>query len=143
MTKHLNTSLRIQSVFLLAVLTMFSILSIPTASAATAVEREWVEKKYNIKGQWDIVQQGDQTVIRFSDDFKTKNGPDLKIFLSKQTIAEVNGRNATQDSVLLGTLKSPRGGQEYILPAGIDVNDFQTVLIHCEKYSVLWGGGTI
>lgn len=143
MTKHLNTSLRIQGVFLLAVLSMFSILSIPTASAATGVEREWVEKKYNIKGQWDIVQQGDQTVIRFSDNFKTKNGPDLKIFLSKQTIAEVNGRNATQDSVLLGTLKSPRGGQEYILPAGIDVNDFQTVLIHCEKYSVLWGGGTI
>lgn len=143
MTKHLNTSLRIQSVFLLAIITMFTILSIPLASAGTGVERAWVEKKYGIKGQWDIVQKGDQTVIRFSDNFKTKNGPDLKIFLSKQTIADVNGRNATQDSVLLGTLKSPRGGQEYVLPAGIDVNDFQTVLIHCEKFSVLWGGGTI
>ncbi len=142
MTKHLHTSLKIQSVFLLAVLTMFTILSMPLA-AGTGVDRPWVEKKYNIKGQWNIVQQDGQTVIRFSDDFKTKNGPDLKIFLSKQNIAQVNGRNATQDSVLVGLLKSPKGGQDYVLPAGIDVNEFQTVLIHCEKYSVLWGGGTI
>ena len=143
MTKHLHTSLRIQSVFLLAVLAMFTVLSMPVATAGTAGERGWVEKKYDIKGTWEIVQQGDQTVIRFGDNFKTKNGPDLKIFLTKQNIADVTGKTATKDSVLLGVLKSPRGGQDYVLPAGIDVNDFQAVLIHCEQFSVLWGGGAI
>jgi len=41
---------------------------------------------------------GDQTIIRFHNNFKTKKGPDLKVFLSKKSIKDVTGRNATQDA---------------------------------------------
>lgn len=143
MTKYSYASVNYQNLLTVTILSLFIILSIPTAKAESAVQRPWVEKQYDIKGGWDIVQRGDQTVIRFNNNFKTKNGPDLKVFLSKQNISNVNGNTATHDAVLLGALKSPRGEQEYVLPKGISVKDFQAVLIHCEKFSVLWGGGAI
>lgn len=104
---------------------------------------DFVKKKYNIKGQWKIVEENGQTLIRFSKDFKTKSGPDLKVFLSPQAISEVTGKTATNEAILLGKLKSNKGTQDYIIPAGVNLVGLSSVLIHCEAYSVLWGGGAI
>lgn len=103
----------------------------------------FVKKKKSIKGNYSVVQENGQTIIRFSNDFKTKNGPDLKIFLSPQTIQAVNGKSATAGSVQLGVLKSTNGTQDYVVPAGVNLADFNSVLVHCEAYSVLWGGGAL
>jgi len=104
---------------------------------------DFIKKKKSIKGNWSVVQENGQTIIRFADDFKTKNGPDLKIFLSPQTIQAVNGKTATAGSVNLGVLKSTNGTQDYVLPAGVNLADFNSVLVHCEAYSILWGGGAL
>jgi len=93
---------------------------------------EFVKKKKSIKGNWSVVQENGQTIIRFANDFKTKNGPDLKIFLSPQTIQAVNGKTATAGSINLGVLKSTKGTQDYIVPAGVDISNFNSVLVHCE-----------
>ena len=82
-------------------------------------------------------------VIVFSDDFRTKNGPDLKVFLSKNTVSDATGRNATTNAIRRGVLKSNKGGQEYVLPEGVTLTDFSSVLVHCEAYSKLWGGADI
>ena len=103
----------------------------------------FVKKKKSIKGNWAVVQENGQTLIRFSNDFKTKNGPDLKIFLSPQSIQAVNGKSATAGSVNLGVLKSTKGTQDYLVPAGVNLSNFKSVLVHCEAYSILWGGGAL
>lgn len=103
----------------------------------------FVKKKYNIRGDWQILQQNGQTILRLSNDFKTKKGPDLKIFLSPQSVASVNGNTATQGSVLISELSSNRGTQDYVIPSNVNLADFQSVLIHCEAFSVLWGGGSL
>lgn len=118
-------------------------LSIGTASAEDPKEGTWVDKKYSISGGWSIEKQGDQHVIKFSDDFKTKGGPDLKVFLSPQTIEDVTGKTATLDSIMIAILRQTSGAQEYVLPATIDVSQFKSLLIHCEAYSVLWGGANL
>ena len=118
-------------------------LSIGTASAEGAKEGTWVDKQYSIKGGWSIEKKGDEHVIKFSEDFLTKSGPDLKVFLSPQTIEEVTGRTATTDSVLISVLQQVSGTQEYVIPASIDVSQFKSLLIHCEAYSVLWGGSNL
>jgi len=122
----------------------------PTATAAThqvaqvsLPSGDFVKKKKSIKGNWSVVQENGQTIIRFANDFKTKNGPDLKIFLSPQTIQSVNGKTATTGSVNLGVLKSTSGTQDYLVPAGVNLADFNSVLVHCEAYSILWGGGAL
>ena len=122
---------------------VLGILSIGTASAEGAKNGTWVDKKYSINGGWSIEKQGEQHVIKFSDDFKTKGGPDLKVFLSPQTIESVTGRTATNDSIMVSVLQQTSGAQEYVLPANIDISQFKSLLIHCEAYSVLWGGANL
>ena len=111
--------------------------------ATTPISGDFIKKKKSISGSWEVVQRGDQTVIVFGDDFKAKSGPDLKVFISPATVSEVNGKTATNGSVLLGELTSTKGSQEYVVPAGVDLANFESVLVHCEAYSVLWGGGDL
>ena len=119
----------------------------PTAThqvaQASVPSGDFIKKKKSINGSWSVVQENGQTIIRFANDFKTKNGPDLKIFLSPQTIQSVNGKTATAGSLNLGVLKSTKGTQDYVVPAGVNLADFNSVLVHCEAYSILWGGGAL
>ncbi len=119
---------------------------VPSASFAEVPVGEaqsFVEKQYEIRGDWSVIEEDGRTIIRFSDDFHTKQGPDLKVFLSPTTIDAVDGDSATDGSVLLGELASPKGGQDYVLPEGLSLSDFESVLVHCEEFSVLWGGGSL
>ena len=114
------------------------------ATAAFAEDgNDFVDKKYSISGDWYLVEEEGRTIIRFSDSFKTKGGPDLKVFLSPTSIDDASGKNATSGSVLLGALQSTSGGQDYVLPEGTNLSDFSSVLVHCEQFSVLWGGGAL
>jgi len=126
---------------------IFGFLAIGAASASAAQMESksggWVDKQYSLKGDWTIEKRGDQQVISFNEKFKTKNGPDLKIFLSPQSIDTATGKNATAGAELVAVLKRNKGAQEYVLPAGINLNDYKSLLIHCEAYSVLWGGTNI
>jgi len=125
---------------------IFGFLAIGVAANAAPLEHKsgsWVNKDYAIRGEWSIEQRDSQHVIIFNQNFKTKNGPDLKVFLSTQTIDNVNGKNATDNAQLVAVLKKNKGSQEYVLPANIDINNFKSLLIHCEAYSVLWGGANL
>ena len=104
---------------------------------------EFAKKKYKVKGQFEIVEKDGQTVLRLSDDFKTKAGPDLKIFLSPQSAQNVTGATATQGAVNIGALVANKGGSEYVIPASVDLSLFNSVLVHCEQFSVLWAAGSI
>lgn len=101
------------------------------------------KKTYALKGSVTVEHRGDQTVLVFSDDFKTKKGPDLKVFLSKNAVSDATGSNATTDAIRLGALTSNKGAQEYVLPAGVTLSDYSSVLVHCEAFSKLWGGADI
>lgn len=98
------------------------------------------KKRYSIKGDWEIVKVNGKDAIRFSDNFKTKSGPDLKIFLSKSSVDTLSGKTVQNNAVKISVLKSNKGGQTYELPEGVSLDDYKSVLIHCEAYSVLWGG---
>ena len=103
----------------------------------------FVKKEKSIKGDWEVREENGRLILSFSDNFKARSGPDLKVFLSPTSIDTVSGDTATQGAVLLGELKKQRGKQEYLLPEGLELKDFQSVLVHCKQYSVLWGGGKL
>ena len=114
--------------------------SVQTQTSAPAA---FQKKTYKLSGAITVEQRGSSTFIVFSDDFKTKRGPDLKVFLSRNDVASSTGTNAVPASIRLGELKSNRGGQEYELPAGVNIADFKSVLVHCEAFSKLWGGADL
>ena len=140
-----HTKLSINAIIMSLALSFMAIGAFTTTAAAEVGHNSgaWVAKSKAIKGGWSIEKRGDQHVITFNEKFKTKGGPDLKVFLSPQSIDQVTGRNATNGAELVAVLKSTRGSQEYVLPSNIDVNSFNSLLIHCEQYSVLWGGANI
>ncbi len=116
---------------------------VPAAFAVNLDGGTFTRKQKRISGDWKIVEENGRRLLRFSNDFRTQSGPDLKVFLSPTSFAQVSGRTAVAGSVALGELKATRGGQEYVIPDGVNIEDFNSVLVHCEAYSVLWGGGDL
>ncbi|MBI1340515.1 hypothetical protein GC169_09970 [bacterium] len=114
-----------------------------TSAAKTEHAGTFVKKDKRISGSWSIVEEGGKRIIRFSGDFSAANGPDLKVFLSPTSIADVKGKTAVNGSINLGVLKSTKGAQDYEIPAGVTLSNFKSVLVHCEEYAVLWGGGDL
>jgi len=132
--KNLMNVLRAGSfVFVLSLVAMFA-----NADESGA----WEKKSQKIKGTWSIVEQDGGFVLNLSEDFKTRNAPDLKLVLTKASLAETNNNNALADThVIISLLESNKGAQSYALPD--DYADYDTLLIHCEKYSKLWGGASL
>ena len=100
----------------------------------------FVKKRYSIRGEWSVTENDGQTQIKFSDDFGTKGGPDLKVYLSKLPIEKLDSKSASSGTVSIGVLKAKSGGQIYTVPEDINISDYKSVIIHCEAFSVLWGG---
>jgi len=63
------------------------------------------------------------------------NGPDLYVYLSTDKSAS--------DFVNLGKLKANIGNQNYLIPAGTDLSKYDTVLIWCRAFSVLFGSAEL
>jgi hypothetical protein len=100
----------------------------------------FIKKRYSIDGTAQILKTNTGIDIEFSEDFKTKGGPDLKIYLSKKNLSELSNESVDGSSLKIGVLKSKKGAQSYTLPENISLSDYKSVIIHCEAFSVLWGG---
>jgi hypothetical protein len=78
-------------------------------------------------------------------DFTTSNGPDVHVLLAQSadpnlTKAFVRGE---LDSVELGTLKANQGDQNYDLPDSVDLEKYNSVVIYCERFHVVFGVATL
>lgn len=112
-------------------------------TAWSADPASWVKKSFSVSGTWQIVEENGAQYFVLSDDFKTKSAPDLKIFLSKTSVKDASGKNATKESLLVGELPRVKGAVRLKIPAGTDLSEYQTVLLHCEKYSKLWAAAAL
>lgn len=112
-------------------------------ASAKAQTGEFERRSKRLNGDWTVEQRGERTFIVFSEDFRAANGPDLKIFLSPQSYDDVTGKTAVNGAINIGELKKTRGVQEYELPADLQLADYESILVHCEKFAVLWGGSDL
>lgn len=86
-------------------------------------------KGHPAEGQVKIVSSGDKQYIRY-ENFKTINGPDLVVYLSKDLDAK--------EYVSLGKLKATEGNINYEIPSGVNVDDYKYALVWCDAFSVLF-----
>lgn len=118
--------------------------SLPYAPEGSIVSGDFTKKRVRVHGVWELVTRDDGVrELRFDDDFRTRRGPDLKVFLSPRTIGDATGTNAVDGSLLLGALQSNRGAQVYEIPADVDLSAYASFLVHCEAYAKLWGGANL
>ena len=73
-------------------------------------------------------------VVRL-EDLVVTNGPDLYVYLSTD--------KSESDFVNLGRLKANIGNQNYPIPEGTDMTKYDTVLIWCRAFSVLFGSAEL
>jgi hypothetical protein len=72
------------------------------------------------------------------EDLDTSSGPDLRVYLSQ---APADGSEDSLDDAFvdLGGLKGNQGDQNYGIPAGVGLDDFQSVAIWCRRFSAGFG----
>ncbi|MEL6868318.1 MAG: DM13 domain-containing protein [Pseudomonadota bacterium] len=122
---------------------LYTILSAATLFGLNASAEDasgtWIKRSQTIKGTWSIVETDEGRFLELDAAFKTRNAPDLKLFLSPLDASDVKAKNATSGSVLIAPLRKNKGAQRYRIPADIDLDQFKTLVLHCEQYTKLWG----
>ena len=89
---------------------------------------------YTVTGNVRIYQR-DAKLILALENFKSTNGPDLRVYLSKE-MQPVN-------FIELGRLKSVQGNQLYDIPGNPDLNVYKFAIIHCQQFNRVFGFATI
>jgi electron transfer DM13 len=81
-----------------------------------------------------------KVVLQFSD-FKSTNGPDLYVYLSREASPTKSTQvmNGLEVSKLKATQTAPRAVSTYELPAGTDASQFKSAVIYCKSFSVIFG----
>jgi hypothetical protein len=90
---------------------------------------------HNAEGMAKVIQLDDASMILRLENFKATNGPDLYVYLSTD--------NSASDFVNLGRLKGNIGNQNYDIPEGTDLSRYNSVLIWCKAFSVLFGSAEL
>lgn len=90
---------------------------------------------HNAEGMAKVIPLDDGSMILRLENFKATNGPDLYVYLATD--------NSASDFVNLGRLKGNIGNQNYEIPEGTDFSRYDTVLIWCKAFSVLFGSAEL
>src|ERR687896_1742277 len=90
---------------------------------------------HNAEGMAKVIRLDDSNMILRLENFKATNGPDLYVYLATDKSAS--------DFVDLGRLKGNIGNQNYEIPEGTDFSRYDTVLIWCKAFSVLFGSAEL
>ncbi|WKT57243.1 DM13 domain-containing protein [Candidatus Nitrosotenuis chungbukensis] len=85
---------------------------------------------HNAEGTAKVLSIDDAQFLRL-EDFKATNGPDLHVYLATDDKAT--------NYVDLGSLKANVGNQNYRIPEGTDLSKYDTALVWCKQFSVLFG----
>jgi peptide methionine sulfoxide reductase msrA/msrB len=80
-------------------------------------------------GTLHVLQDDTTTVLRY-ENYKTINGPDLFVYLSKDLDAT--------DIVDLGHVKGTEGDINYEIPHGVEITEYRYVLTWCKQFGVLF-----
>ncbi|MCB9371760.1 MAG: DM13 domain-containing protein [Microthrixaceae bacterium] len=118
----------------------------PPTTAAPAIsvvaEGSFVGRSHPAAGTASVLSDGtDQRFLRF-EEFATDNGPDLNVYLSTAP-ADADEGAFDDDFVDLGDLQGNIGDQNYEVPADVDLDRYQTVVIWCVRFGVAFGAATL
>lgn len=103
----------------------------------TLIEGSFVNRSHPGSGLAKVLNDGtEQRFLRF-ENFETDNGPDLFVYLTKADAgADAGAFGVDGDFVNLGRLKGNVGDQNYEIPTDVDLGEFDTVVVWCDRFSV-------
>ena len=90
---------------------------------------------HSAKGLAKVIPLQDGSNILRLENLQVTNGPDLYVYFATDKSAS--------DFVSLGKLKANNGNQNYDIPTKTDLTKYDTVLIWCRPFSVLFGSAEL
>ena len=113
---------------------MMEAMEEPEVVAVLAGEFEDGDPFHTGEGSATVYRLADGThVVRF-EDFRVRNGPDLRVILTP-----VGREDVLADGYIeLGELKGNIGNQNYFFPEGTDPDDYAAVIIFCWPFRVVF-----
>jgi hypothetical protein len=83
---------------------------------------------------------GGERYLRLTD-FTTSNGPDVHVVLAWAEDPALDQKivKGNLDYVELGRLKGNQGDQNYDIPAAVDLQKYNAVVIYCERFNAVFG----
>ncbi|BDA71683.1 hypothetical protein CAL7716_058490 [Calothrix sp. PCC 7716] len=95
------------------------------------------EQDHPTSGIAKVVKVGGKRYVEFDKAFTTARGPKVRVVLYRNNTVPVNLK--AQNYVTIAPLKKFDGAQRYEIPANLDLKDFKSVAIWCEKFNVTFG----
>lgn len=104
---------------------------------ATGTFRD-ADRAHKGTGTATILARPDGSAVLRLTEFEVTNGPDLEVWLSANPDPQRSSDVADAEWLALGQLKGNIGDQNYDIPAGTDLSLYQSVVIWCEQFGVLF-----
>lgn len=108
---------------------------VDTTMADLRVNGDFVNGPWgSVSGMAEVYKQDDNFILALRN-VSISNGPDLRVYISKE-VQPVN-------FIDLGSLQSTNGNQLYNIPGMPDFMQYKYALIHCRQYNHLFGSAEL
>lgn len=95
-----------------------------------------INDSYDASGTATIYHLPEGNHILRLEDFNVTNGPALRVLLATNTNPATS--EELGDYLDLGALKGNVGNQNYDIPGDVDISQYQSVVIYCEPFHVVF-----
>ncbi len=115
-------------------------------SPEVLAEGKFITHEHATTGYVKILKYSDGSRILRIENLKTSNGPKLEVWLTDAPVIEgLDGWRVFDDGKFfnLGALKGNIGSQNYSIPSEINLDDFSSISIWCERFSVSFGAAAL
>jgi hypothetical protein len=105
-----------------------------------------ISHEHTTTGTVRVLRMPDGSHILRLENLDTSNGPALKVWLSDAAVTPGRaGWHVFDDGkfVDLGDLKGNRGSQNYPLPRGVNLDEYRSVSVWCDRFNVSFGAATL
>ena len=109
-------------------------------------EGKFITHEHATTGSVKILKYSDGSRILRIENLKTSNGPKLEVWLTDAPVIEgLDGWRMFDDGkyINLGALRGNIGSQNYSIPSEINLYDYSSISIWCERFSVSFGAAAL
>ncbi|WP_327135061.1 DM13 domain-containing protein [Streptomyces sp. NBC_01343] len=118
----------------------------PAPVPRTISQGSLISHEHSTTGTVKLIELPDGSRTLRLEDLDTSSGPDLRVWLTDAPVKEgADGWFVFDDGkhASLGKLKGNKGDQNYEIPAGVNLADYSSVTIWCDRFNVSFGAAAL
>ncbi|MGH3474624.1 MAG: DM13 domain-containing protein [Aeromicrobium sp.] len=118
--------------------------SLPNPAGPTELASgTFVSQEHETSGTAKIFELPDGSRTLRLEDFSTTNGPDLHVWMSEKKAGGNWFKYGGGRKAQLGELKANQGSHNYAIPADVELDGLNSVVIWCKRFHVAFGSAPL